>query len=126
MLYTLILFNTKLCAQHTIVVLFTVWLAYFFFLHADIINPTNLLKICSGKLSTLTTEDIKMLSKKLTVFDEYCAWDGSPSEVLFHVLYNWHCKKPKATKKDLALMVRECHPRLYNHAIDLDPNCEFI
>jgi hypothetical protein len=64
--------------------------------------------------------------KNLTVFDEYRAWDGSPSEVLFHMLYNWHCKKPKATKKDLALMVRECHPCLFNHAIDLDPNCELI
>lgn len=39
-------------------------------------------------------------------------------ELLFRVLYQWHCKNPTATKKDLALYVEECGH--HKEAVKLD------
>ena len=45
----------------------------------------------------------------------------SVDELLFHVIYSWHCKNPTATKKKLASMLPD---DLYKQAVALDPQCE--
>jgi hypothetical protein len=54
--------------------------------------------------------------------EEFAANKHAPShEVLFHVLYSWHCKNPTATKRKLASLMEK---DLYKQAVKLDPKCK--
>lgn len=71
--------------------------------------------------------DVSKLSKKLTVEEEFTLYvksnTGAPmDEIMFHVLYNWHCKDRTATKKKLALLLHECG--LLKQALSLCPKCK--
>ena len=92
-------------------------------LFPDVINPTTLLSACKEKLSSLTIRQIQTLSEKLDVVDAFASKCQAPvDELLFHVLYNWHCRNPTATMKKLALMLKEC--KLTKQAFQLDKECE--
>ena len=94
-----------------------------FVLLPDVINPTTLLSACKEKLNSLTIQQIKMLSEKLDVVDAFASkCHTTVDEVLFHVLYSWHCKNPTATMRKLALTLKECD--LLKQAIQLDKECE--
>jgi hypothetical protein len=44
----------------------------------DLIDPTNILKICKEELSSLTIQEIERLSHLLSVFDEFAARRRAP------------------------------------------------
>ena len=91
---------------------------------ADIINPENLLKICQ-KLSSFKAQNIKILAEKLDVWKDIEDQRNKPvEELLFHVLFNWHCKNPSATKQRLARIFKECE--FLSEAMMLDSTCEYV
>ena len=96
-----------------------------FLFHLDVINPRNLVSICDA-LSDLTIDQVCNLAKVLLAEDAFKdAMSGvkytQTNEVLFHVLYNWHCKYPTESKRKLALKLNECG--FYQQAIHLNPKC---
>ena len=92
------------------------------FSSTDLIDPQSVIQLCKDHFSSLTVEQIKTLSEKLSVSDRFSAMRHVPvDELLFHVIYSWHCKNPTATKKKLASMLPD---DLYKQAVALDPQCE--
>jgi hypothetical protein len=88
----------------------------------DLITPASILDLCKGDLSSLKVKDIEKLASLLSVSEEFAANRHAPShEVLFHVLYNWHCKNPTATKRKLASLMEN---DLYKQAVKLNPKCK--
>ena len=73
------------------------------------------------RLSSLTIQDTVNLAKKLEIDEDLSKVNHD--EVLFYVLYSWHCKNPTQSKRKLARKLLESG--FYTQAYDLDPECEY-
>ena len=77
-------------------------------------------KICES--SHLTIEAIEVLAGTLDVQYSIKSSEYELGEILFDVLYKWHCKNPNADRQKLAELMHKSG--CCKEAFVVDPTCE--